>query len=135
MTPLVTAHLLGADVIEKHFTHDKTLPGNDHYHAMDVNDLKRFVSLVDKIHALMGPIESKQPIASEAISRLNARRSIVLARSVTAGTVLDSSMLTYKRPGTGISPLHWDEVIGAVATRDLEEDHVLVWSDLLPHTG
>jgi len=131
MASLFTAHLLGAVVLEKHFTHDKTLPGNDHYHAMDVHDLKRFTGLLGQIHELLGETDHKQPIASEGISRLNARRSIVVTRPIRKGSKLDASMLTYKRPGTGISPLHWDDVIGAAAARDLEEDHVLTWPDVV----
>lgn len=130
MTALVTAHLLGAVVIEKHFTYDKTLPGNDHYHAMDVDDLKRFIELTDRIHVLLGPSDHKAPIATEAISRKNARRSIVVARDVPFGHVLSADDLTYKRPGTGVSPLHWDEVIGSTTARALPADHVLQWEDI-----
>lgn len=130
MTPLVTAHLLGAVIIEKHFTHDKTLPGNDHYHAMDVNDLARFVALSEKIHCLLGDSDHKAPIATESISRKNARRSIVLAKNIVCGQKLSAGDLTYKRPGTGVSPIHWDEVIGREVLRDLESDHVLQWDDL-----
>jgi N-acetylneuraminate synthase len=130
MTALVTARLLGAVVIEKHFTHDKTLPGNDHYHAMDINDLARFVELVNRVEALLGPTEHKAPIGTEEISRRNARRSIVLAQDVAAGQRLESADLTYKRPGTGVSPLHWDEVIGRTAARTLRADDVLQWEDL-----
>jgi N-acetylneuraminate synthase len=132
MTSLVTAHLLGAVIVEKHFTHDKTLPGNDHYHAMDQHDLTRFVSLVDKIHVLLGPADHKAPIPSETPARKNARRSIVLARDVAAGTTLTPADLTYKRPGTGVSPLHWDAVMGRRAAGPLPADHVLQWQDLLP---
>ena len=78
MTSLTTAYLLGAVVIEKHFTHDKSLPGNDHYHAMDVDDLSQFIHRVQCIHELLGPLEFKKPIESESSSRKNARRSIVL---------------------------------------------------------
>jgi N-acetylneuraminate synthase len=131
MISLVTAHLLGAVVIEKHLTHDKTLPGNDHYHAMDVHDLTRFVALVDRIHTLLGPSAHKAPIATEAISRLNARRSIVLAKDVAAGHRLEAADLTYKRPGTGVSPLHWDEVLGRTVARALQEDDVLQWEYLV----
>jgi len=129
MTSLVTAHLLGAVVIEKHFTHDKTLPGNDHYHAMDVNDLKRFVELINQIYTSVGPDEIKKPIETEEISRLNARRSIVLARDVSTGQELTEDDLTYKRPGTGISPLHWDEVIGLKVKSNFNSDHILQWKD------
>lgn len=130
MTSLVAAHLLGAVVIEKHFTHDKTLPGNDHYHAMDVHDLTRFVAQLDRVHTLLGPSTHKAPIVSESISRLNARRSIVLARDVAIGHRLETADLTYKRPGTGVSPLHWDEVLGRTVARALKADDVLQWEDL-----
>jgi len=130
MTSLVAALLLGSVVIEKHFTHDKTLPGNDHYHAMDVHDLSRFVALVDHIHTLLGPEDLKAPIATEEISRRNARRSIVLARDLTAGHRLEATDLTYKRPGTGVSPLHWDTVIGRTVSRALQADALLQWQDL-----
>ena len=123
MTSLVAAHLLGAVIIEKHFTHDKTLPGNDHYHAMDQHDLARFVSLAEKLHVLLGPSDHKAPIATEAISRKNARRSIVLARDVPAGHELTPDDLTYKRPGTGVSPLHWDEVLNRRTAAALQADH------------
>ena len=130
MTSLISAWLLGALVLEKHFTHDKTLPGNDHYHAMDQSDLERFWELADRIHTLLGHSSHKKPIPEEAISRINARRSIVLTRDVSAGQVLTEGDLTYKRPGTGISPIHWDEVVGSKSSGDLEDDHILQWSDL-----
>lgn len=127
MTSLVTAHLLGAVVIEKHFTHDKSLQGNDHYHAMDKNDLKRFVELIDKIHVSLGQEENKIPIETEQISRLNARRSIVLKNNLSAGQKIEEKDLTYKRPGTGISPLYWDEIIGKKVKKDLKKDSILDW--------
>ncbi len=125
MIPLVSAWLLGAVVLEKHFTHD-----NDHYHAMNQQDLERFIEMVERIDVLMGDSSHKTPIETEAISRLNARRSIVLTRSVRAGHVLEDSDLTYKRPGTGISPLYWDTVVGSQVISPLEEDHVLHWENL-----
>jgi len=130
MTSLVAAHLLGAVIIEKHFTHDKTLPGNDHYHAMDVDDLKRFKRLIDTIHVSLGKESHKKPIETENISRLNARRSIIVRRNIPAGHKLTEKDLTYKRPGTGISPLHWDIVLGSKSIYDLKEDHILKWEDL-----
>jgi len=130
MYPLMSAHLLGAVVLEKHFTHDKTLPGNDHYHAMDVHDLRRFMTALDTVHDLLGESDHKQPTPTEGPARANARRSIVLTRDVAAGEVLSEAHLTYKRPGTGISPLHWDAVLGRPVLRALESDHVLQWADL-----
>ena len=130
MTALSVAYSLGAVVLEKHFTHDKTLPGNDHYHAMDVHDLRRFVDRMATIADILGEETAKEPIATEDISRLNARRSIVLARSVKSGQVLVEADLTYKRPGTGVGPQDWDKVIGMSVTKDLPDDHVLTWDDL-----
>jgi N-acetylneuraminate synthase len=132
MTSLITAYLLGSVIIEKHFTHDKKLPGNDHYHAMDVNDLKRYSQMIARVGELLGNEEKKIPIETEEISRKNARRSIVMSQQVSSGTVLEPAMLTYKRPGTGISPLHWDAVLGMKAAKDLAEDHVLTWADISP---
>lgn len=130
MTALAVAYSLGAVVLEKHFTHDKTLPGNDHYHAMDVHDLRRFADRMATIADILGDTSSKAPIATEEISRLNARRSIVLSRPVRAGQVLVEADLTYKRPGTGVGPQEWDKVIGMSVTKDLPDDHVLTWDDL-----
>jgi N-acetylneuraminate synthase len=130
MTSLVSAHLLGAVVLEKHFTLDKTLPGNDHYHAMDERDLARFQVNVKKVHELLGPTQLKAPIATEEISRLNARRSIVLTRNLKSGQKITQEDLVAKRPGTGISPMSWDDVIGKSVIRDLPEDHILTWDDL-----
>ena len=130
MTACTTAYLLGARIIEKHFTHDKTLPGNDHYHAMDVNDLRTLVGNVSRARTMIGSDEEKEPLETEEIARQNARRSIVLDADVREGDVLAESMLTYKRPGTGVSPIHWDSVIGRKVARDLEKDHVLQWEDL-----
>jgi len=135
MTSLTTAYLLGARVIEKHFTYDKTLPGNDHYHAMDKHDLAVFVEQIAAIRELQGGQYHKQPLETEAISRKNARRSIVMDVEAVAGTILTEEMLTYKRPGHGISPIHWDEVIGRVLGRDVESDHILQWEDLVPVTS
>ena len=130
MTALTASYLLGARVIEKHFTHDKTLPGNDHYHAMDSQDLRVFIENVRRLSMMIGSDDSKEPIETEEISRLNARRSIVLDADVRAGEALTESMLTYKRSGTGVSPVHWDAVIGRRVARDLERDHILQWDDL-----
>ena len=130
MTSLITAHLLGAVIIEKHFTHDKTLPGNDHYHAMDVNDLTRFIKIINRIHTVLGAELDKKPIKSESISRLNARRSIVIKRDVPENHKLSENDLTYKRPGSGISPIHWDYVMNCTTKNELQSDHVLQWEDL-----
>lgn len=130
MTSCVTAWLLGAVVLEKHFTHDKSLPGNDHYHAMNESDCRSLCEQTKKIAELRGPAQTKSPTPHEVLARENARRSIVLNENLAAGTVLNESMLTCKRPGTGISPLHWDEVIGRTLKSDLAEDEILLWKDI-----
>lgn len=129
MTVMIASYLKGARIIEKHFTHDKTLPGNDHYHAMDVEDLKNYTNIVKRIKLLEGNA-FKAPLETEAISRENARRSIIVKGSVSKGETITESHLTYKRPGHGISPLHWDEVLGRKASKALEDDHILKWEDL-----
>jgi N-acetylneuraminate synthase len=131
MTAMSIAYALGAVVLEKHFTHDKSLPGNDHYHAMDVHDLSRFMKRMNTISDMLGEQRDKSPISTEDIARLNARRSIVVAKDLPAGHVVTEADITYKRPGTGVSPLHWDEVIGMRTKKALSEDDVLTWDDLV----
>lgn len=129
MQVLTAAWLMGALVLEKHFTHDKTLPGNDHYHAMDVTDLKSFKANVDLITSAGGRME-KAPLDSEAPAREHARRSIVTSGEVGAGAILDDRNLTTKRPAHGISPLFWDQIVGRRTKRALADDHLLQWDDL-----
>jgi sialic acid synthase SpsE len=131
MVVLTTAYTLGARIIEKHFTHDKTLPGNDHYHAMNADDLRTFRRQVAFVRTIGGR-QHKAPLPSEAPARRHARRSIVVDQPLAVGIVLEARMLTCKRPGTGISPLHWDEVVGRRVARPLGVDHVLQWEDLSP---
>ena len=130
MLTLTTAYILGAEIIEKHFTHNKKLEGNDHYHAMDVKDTKIFRNITEKIIKLKGKKSFKKPIQSENISRLNARRSIVTKGKIKFGKVIKESDITYKRPGTGISVEHWDFVVGKVAKRSLDEDHIIKWDEI-----
>lgn len=129
MLILTAAYLKGARIIEKHFTYDKTLPGNDHYHAMDINDLKRFRGNLELLQKAEGQ-EQKAPLSSENPARENARRSIVLKKAIKKGEPLTEELITCKRPAFGISPVHWDEVIGKKAGSDFPEDHILHWQDL-----
>ncbi len=134
MGVLRTAALLGARVLEKHFTHDKTLPGNDHYHAMDHRDLARLRELMDRELALVGSC-AKAPLADEAPARANARRSLVAARPIEPGRPIGPEDLTWKRPASGISPRHYHEVLGMTALRRVEEDEILEWPMLGPAPG
>ena len=129
MDALLTATLLGATIIEKHFTHDKTLPGNDHYHAMDQKDLFRFWERIEEIRPLLGS-ERKHSLASEASARLNARRSLVARQTIPANSQIDESQLTWKRPGNGISPKDIDHVIGRRTTTVINADDLILWDML-----
>lgn len=129
MRALEAATLLGARILEKHFTHDKSLPGNDHYHAMDKRDLALFAANIERICGLIGTPELRA-LASEAPARRNARRSLVAARRILAGKRLEADDITWKRPAHGISPRAYYEVLGMAARKDIEEDSVLVWSML-----
>jgi sialic acid synthase SpsE len=128
--PVVMAYAMGARVIEKHFTHDKTLPGNDHYHAMDVADLRDLRRQLDRGKVLMGPRSEKVFLEDQSAAIKHARRSIVSARELRPGEVVTADMITTKRPASGVSPLYWDQVIGKKIARRVEEDQPLVWQDL-----
>lgn len=126
MQTLSTAYLLGAEVIEKHFTLDKTLPGNDHYHAGDPEDFKIAISNFKWIDTVLGSPE-KTVLECEMVPRREARRSLVLTRDMKAGEAIQKEDLMPKRPGTGISPRFADIVIGRKVNQDLAEDTILTW--------
>ena len=123
---LATAYLLGADVIEKHFTLDKTLPGNDHYHAGDPEDFKKAIRNFRWIDTVLG-CGDKTVLECEQIPRRVARRSLVLTRDMKAGEIIKKEDLMPKRPGTGIAPIYADIVIGRAVKQDLAEDTILTW--------
>ena len=127
MDVLEIATLLGATILEKHFTHDKTLPGNDHYHAMDKDDLQIFIHKLQRIFILLGE-QKKYPLLSENIARKNARRSLVSACNIVNGAFITKDQLTWKRPADGISPRDIDKLIGKQVVRDIAEDEVLQWN-------
>ncbi|WP_417440095.1 N-acetylneuraminate synthase family protein [Idiomarina abyssalis] len=125
ISALEVAVLKGASVLEKHFTHDKSLPGNDHYHAMDVIDLKSFVNKLATYRRLLSG--KGKELEKEQAARREARRSIVAAKDLKVGDVLTESHLIAKRPAHGVSPIHWDDVIGKTMLIDVEEDLPLQW--------
>ena len=126
MMTLAAAYMLGSDVIEKHFTLDKTLPGNDHYHAGDPEDFKKAIANFKWIDTVLGSPE-KTVLDCELIPRREARRSLVLTRDMKAGEIIQKEDLMPKRPGTGISPVYTDIVVGRKVVKDLEEDTILKW--------
>lgn len=125
MQTISTAYLLGAKTIEKHFTLDKTLKGNDHYHAGDPNDFKKIIKNLDLINKILGS-EEKIVFPCEIVSRKQARRSLVLTHDMKAGDIIAEKDVTAKRPGTGISPKDVNIVLGKTINRDLKEDDILM---------
>ncbi|WP_026672364.1 N-acetylneuraminate synthase [Alkalihalobacterium bogoriense] len=115
---------LGATVIEKHFTLDKNMEGPDHKASLEPSELKEMVSAIRNIELAIGKPD-KQPVASELKNMVVARKSIVANRKIIAGEVLTPDNLTVKRPGDGISPMKWFDVIGQKAIRDFEEDELI----------
>lgn len=121
---LKTAYNLGATIIEKHYTLNKTLKGNDHYHSMDDVDAKKIIEGIEFIEKIRGNGELVC-LESEKKARENARRSLVAAKNIKKGEIITADMLTWKRPGTGIGAERFSEVLGKTATFDIFEDTIL----------
>jgi len=121
------ATMLGSVIIEKHFTYDKTLQGNDHYHAMDKEDLKLFRKNLERTFEILGGFKV-EALEDEASARANARRSLVAIKDIPKGKVIEKRDLTFKRPAYGVSPKFIDEIVGKIAINDIEEDTVLKWN-------
>ena len=126
MMTLATAYILGSEIIEKHFTLDKTLTGNDHYHSGDPEDFKKARANFDMIDTVLGNPE-KTVLDCELVPRREARRSLVLTHSMKAGEKITEKDIMPKRPGTGIYPKYTDIVLGRAVKQDLEEDTILTW--------
>ncbi len=120
----LAAAALGAVVIEKHFTLDKNLPGPDHKASLEPTELKAMVDGIRKIELALGSSE-KKPSQSELKNKAVARKSIVAAQKIKKGETLTEENITTKRPGSGISPMKWLEVLGTKAIRDFEEDELI----------
>jgi sialic acid synthase SpsE len=123
------AYILGAKIIEKHFTLDKTLKGNDHYHAMDPSDLEKLIQNIDLYERISGT-PHKAPLECEGAARQQARRSIVALLDIAKGETITRDKITFKRPGTGISPALIEVVLGRIARRDIREDALISWDDV-----
>jgi N-acetylneuraminate synthase len=127
MQNLITAYLLGAKVIEKHFTLNKKKRGNDHYHSLNKKDLKLFNKKIDYITQTLGA-NKKFFLKSEIKSRRNARRSIVLNVDLIKGEKIQAKHLICKRPATGISPKYFKKVIGKKVKKNILSDTILKWN-------
>ncbi len=120
----VAAVAMGATVIEKHFTLDRNLPGPDHKASLEPAELKAMVSAIRNIEIALGD-GVKQLAPSEAKNILVARKSIVASKDIQIGEIFSAENLATKRPGTGISPMRWDEVIGLTANRNYASDELI----------
>jgi len=131
LSPLacVCAAAMGAQMIEKHFTCDKNADGPDHMLSADPKEMKWLVDSIREFEIMRGS-GIKRPADSEKGTRINNRKSLVLARAIKAGERLTRDHLAIKRPGTGIEPCYFEEVIGRSVVNDSDTDAVLKWDDL-----
>lgn len=120
----VAAVALGATVIEKHFTLDRSLPGPDHQASLEPSELQAMVHAIRNIEQALGD-GVKRLTCSESRNKAVARRSLVAACAIAAGEVFSEANLAVKRPGTGLSPMRWDEVLGRKAPRDFASDELI----------
>ena len=120
----IAAVALGASVIEKHFTLDRNLPGPDHKASLEPAELKTMVAAIRHIEIALGD-GIKRPTPSEASNKPVVRKSLVASRAITAGEAFTADNITTKRPGSGISPMRWDAVIGKEALHDFAPDEMI----------
>ena len=115
---------MGATVIEKHFTLDKTMEGPDHKASLEPHELTSMVKAIRNIEIALGSI-MKKPSPSETPNIKIARKSIVASSNIKKGEVFTEDNLAVKRPSTGITPMRWDEIVGTVAIRDYSSDELI----------
>jgi N,N'-diacetyllegionaminate synthase len=120
----IAAVAMGASCIEKHFTLDKTMEGPDHKASLEPEELKEMVEAIRNIEKALGSSE-KNPSPSESINIDIARKSIVASRSIKKGDKLSSKNITTKRPGIGINPMKWDEIVGTLSKKDYRMDELI----------
>ena len=120
----VAAVAMGATVIEKHFTLDRSLPGPDHAASLEPDELKAMVSAIRNIEKAMGD-GIKKPSPSETKNIPVARKSIVAKQPIKKGEHFSENNITVKRPGTGISPMEWDKVLGKIADIEYQIDDLI----------
>ena len=120
----IAAVAMGARVIEKHFTLNRNLPGPDHRASLEPQELKAMVVAVRNIEIALGD-GIKRLTLSEARNKMVVRKSLVSSQPIKAGELFSAENITAKRPGTGISPMRWDEVMGRTAPRDFAADEVI----------
>ncbi|WWW11949.1 N-acetylneuraminate synthase [Arcobacter cryaerophilus gv. pseudocryaerophilus] len=120
----IAAVALGASCIEKHFTLDCTMEGPDHKASLEPDELKAMVKAIRNIELALGS-SVKKPSKSEIPNMQIARKSIVAKTEIKKGDKLSEENITIKRPGSGINPMRWDEIVGTIATKDYKEDELI----------
>ncbi len=120
----IAAVAMGAEVIEKHFTLDRNMEGPDHKASLEPDELRAMVSAIRNVETALGSGE-KLPSASETKNCSIARKSIIAKRNISRGESFTEDNLTVKRPGSGISPMQWFQIMGHAASRDFEEDELI----------
>ena len=127
----IAAVALGATVIEKHFTLDRSLPGPDHRASLEPHELKAMVTAIRNVEQAMGN-GIKAPSPSESSNKAAVRKSIVAVQDIKKGDKLCADNLGIKRPGTGLNPMFWDQVLGNVAQRDIKADEQISFENFKP---
>jgi len=125
----VTAVALGAEFVEKHITLDKKMDGPDHKASMEPVEFKSYITAIRNAEKVLGD-GIKRPTARELLIMKDVRRSIVAKIDLAKGTVIEKTMLAYKRPGSGIKPELADVVAGRILKRDIHADELITWEDL-----
>ena len=120
----IAAVAMGASVIEKHFTLDRTFPGPDHQASLEPAELKAMVTAIRNIEIALGD-GIKRLTPSEARNKPVARKSLVASRAISIGEIFTTENITTKRPGTGISPMRWDELVGQASQKNYNEDDLI----------
>ncbi len=127
--PSVAAAALGACVVERHFTLDKTLKGTDHQASLEPRELEAMVAMIREVEQAM-KIRGKVVFPKEQAAAKKLRKCIVFSRDLPAGHVLTEADLTTRCPRVGVSPVHWDEVVGAVVNRPVKHEEPVQWDAL-----
>ena len=122
----IAAVALGACIVEKHFTLDRSLPGPDHRASLEPDELKTMVKSIRNVERALGT-SIKRVSKSEAPNRRISRRSLVANRNISKGTTITKEMISIKRPGTGILPKYYNIVMGLQAIREIKEEETLTW--------
>ena len=125
----IAAVALGADMLEKHFTHDKKADGPDHMLSADPDEMRRLVTSVQSLEKALGD-GVERPASGEITNRINNRKSVVTLVDIPQGTVITKDMIAIKRPGYGVPPKYFDDVIGRTAQADIPAEEPVTWKSI-----